>query len=277
MPVSTGAAILGAAGIGAATSLLGGSSQSKGISSAANASNAQAAADRELQRYIYETNRAMNEPWRAGGTDAVMNLRHYLMASGLDSSLLDAYEAKPFDFQADPGYQFRLNEGQRGLERSAAARGGYLSGNALKGLNQYNQNFASNEYNNAFNRWSANTTNEFNRHNTTQSNQFNKLASLAGLGQSAVGQVGNAGAQYANASSNSGWNNANNQANAAMAQGNVNSSMYGGIGNALAYGLNRGVGSGLFGGGSDGGGGNPFSWQPDDGSYTFGTGYTYRY
>jgi hypothetical protein len=277
MPVSTGAAVLGSAVIGAGASLLGGRSQSKGVQQAADTSAAQNQANLELQRYMYDTNRAMNEPWRAGGTDAIMNLRHYLMANGLDSSLMDAYQEQPFNFETDPGYEFRRNEGQNALQRSAAARGSNLSGSNLKALSRYNQDYASGEYNNAFNRWSADQTNRFNRHNTTQTNQYNRLAGLAGVGQQAVGQVGNAGANYANAASNSGWQNANNQGNAAMVQGNINSSMYGGVGNALAYGLNRGIGSGLFGGEQGVGDYNAFSWQPDAGNYTFGTGYEYGY
>lgn len=56
------------------------------------------------------------------------------------------------DFQADPGYAFRLSEGQRGLDRQAAARGGLISGSALKAASRYGQDMASQEYGNAFNR-----------------------------------------------------------------------------------------------------------------------------
>lgn len=51
-----------------------------------------------------------------------------------------------------PGYQFRLNQGQQGIERSAAARGLLRTGGTLKDIGEYNQNFASNEYSNEFNR-----------------------------------------------------------------------------------------------------------------------------
>jgi hypothetical protein len=67
-------------------------------------------------------------------------------------------------FFASPDYNFRRTEGQRGIEQSAAARGGAFSGNALKALNQYNSNLAAGEY----------------------GDYFNRLASVAGIGQTAT-------------------------------------------------------------------------------------------
>lgn len=54
--------------------------------------------------------------------------------------------------QNDPGYQFRLKGGTDALERSAAARGTLRTGGTLKDVLDYGQNFATNEYGNAFNR-----------------------------------------------------------------------------------------------------------------------------
>jgi hypothetical protein len=75
-----------------------------------------------------------------------------------------------------PGYQFRLGEGLKALERSAAARGTLLTGGTLKGLQRYAQDYASNEY----------------------QNRFNQLYSLANLGMGAAGSQANLGSQYAN-------------------------------------------------------------------------------
>jgi len=58
----------------------------------------------------------------------------------------------PSQLANDPYYQFRVNEGQRGLEHSAAARGTLLSGGTLRGLERYRQGVASEEAGNAFNR-----------------------------------------------------------------------------------------------------------------------------
>lgn len=91
------------------------------------------------------------------------------------------------DFQVDPGYQFRMSEGQKALERSAAAKGMSLSGAQLKALTGYNQNFASNEYSNAYNRY-----------NNDQTNLFNRLSAVAGTGQQANQFIGQLGANTAN-------------------------------------------------------------------------------
>jgi hypothetical protein len=90
------------------------------------------------------------------------------------------------DFQKDPGYQFRMDEGEKALEASAAARGGLLSGANLKAIGRYGQDYASGEYSNAYNR--------FNNDRTTR---FNRLSAVAGTGQAATNQVGQQGAQVA--------------------------------------------------------------------------------
>ena len=91
------------------------------------------------------------------------------------------------NWQQDPGYAFRLSEGQKALERSGAAKGMTLSGAQAKALNSYGQGMASQEYGNAYNRY-----------NNDQSNLYNRLAGVAGTGQTATNQVGNLGANMAN-------------------------------------------------------------------------------
>lgn len=127
------------------------------------------------------------------------------------------------DFEQDPGYAFRQAEGQKAIERSAAARGGLLSGAAMKGIERFGQGLASEEYQNAFNRFQSN-----------QNNQFNRFASLAGVGQTANNALQTAGSNYANAIGQIGMNNAANQGNSLMAQGNARASGYLGAGNAFA-------------------------------------------
>lgn len=75
------------------------------------------------------------DPWYAAGTDALGKLQSKI-------------DAGPGEFTESPGYQFRMKEGQKAIERGAAARGGVLSGAALKGGLRYNQDFAANEYDN---------------------------------------------------------------------------------------------------------------------------------
>lgn len=132
---------------------------------------------------------------------------------------------RPFsmaDYEADPGYAFRLSEGMKALEQGAAARGGLLSGNMLKGAQRYGQGLASEEYQNAYNRYQQ-----------QQGNKFNRLASLAGIGQSAVGALGQAGQNYASNVGNIGMSSGANQANALLAAGQSRASSLGGIGQAL--------------------------------------------
>ena len=90
------------------------------------------------------------------------------------------------DFQADPGYAFRLSEGQKALDRQAAARGGLISGGALKAAGRYGQEMGSQQF-----------TNAFNRYQTNRSNQLNPLQSLMGAGQTATNFLGTTGAANA--------------------------------------------------------------------------------
>jgi hypothetical protein len=97
------------------------------------------------------------------------------------------YTPEMFAKGQDPGYQFRLSEGMKGLERSAAARGGLLSGGTLKGIQRYGQDMASQEYQNAFNRYQAERT-----------GTLNPFQAMAGVGQSTANTLGTMGMNYAN-------------------------------------------------------------------------------
>lgn len=107
------------------------------------------------------------------------------------------------DFQADPGYAFRLQEGQKALERSAAAGGRFLGGATLKALTRYGQGQGSQEFGNAYNRFQTN-----------RSTRFNQLAAVAGIGQTASGQLAQLGQTNA-------LTQGNNLMGAATAAGNA--------------------------------------------------------
>lgn len=122
-------------------------------------------------------------------------------------------------FQADPGYQFRMDEGMRALEGSAAARGGLLSGAAMKAIQKYGQGVASQEYGNAYGRYTAD-----------QTNRYNRLAGLVNTGMGATNQTSNAAANFANnASSN------------IIGAGNAAAAGQVGAANALVGGINSGI------------------------------------
>lgn len=138
----------------------------------------------QTQRYIFDQTRADNEPWREAGVTALGLLS--------DPAKLQA------NFTQDPAYQFRLNEGLKAVQGSAAARGMGNSGVALKELTRYGQDFASNEY----------------------GNYYNRLSNLAGVGQMANAQNQQAGANYGNNVSANQIGLGNAQAAAITAQGN---------------------------------------------------------
>lgn len=124
------------------------------------------------------------------------------------------------DFNKDPGYQFRMDQGQQALERSAAARGGLLSGAAIKGALEYGQGFGSNEYSNAYNRFNADRT-----------ARFNRLSAVAGTGQTAATGLNAAGTDFANTYGSNLAAGANARAAGAVNTGNAINSGISSIGN----------------------------------------------
>lgn len=209
-------AILGAGALGAAGSAYSASKASKAQSKAAQ--QGIDAQERMLERQI-----ELQEPFRQGGISAQNQLLTLLgLPGGTAGSAEYGSMAKPFgmdQFQADPGYAFRLSEGMKALENSAAARGGLLSGSTLKGVTRFGQDAASQEYQNAFNRYQI-----------ERNARLNPLQSLMGSGQTATNQL--AGAY--------------GQAGQGLAQGYGNlgqarASSYVGMGNALTGALGQGV------------------------------------
>jgi hypothetical protein len=197
-------------GISPSTALLAGSSAlgalgSLGAASSMSSAN-QAAAD--LNYKIFQEQKALQEPWRAAGVEALNKLRSPEM------------QFTPFSadkFQTDPGYAFRLSEGMKSLDRTAAARGGLLSGSTLKGAQRYGQDLASQEYQNAYNRY-----------NTDYNMRLGPLQTLAGYGQGATNNLAGATNTY-------GANQAENIAN----RGNIGASSYLNATDALARGASQ--------------------------------------
>lgn len=187
----------------------------------------------QLQREMWQAQQAQQQPWMQAGQTALNAL--VPMATNYQKFGMD-------QFQQDPGYAFRLSEGQKALDRQAAARGGLISGGALKAAQRYGQDMGSQEY-----------TNAFNRYQTERSAMLNPLQSLAGVGQTAVNQLGAAGQNYATTAGNIGLLGGANQANALMAGGNIRASQYGTLGRGIDQLYNYGTKNNWFGGGSGGG------------------------
>lgn len=127
------------------------------------------------------------------------------------------------DLEADPIYQERLRvglpEGQNNLMRMMSARGGLESGATLKALTRFNQDYASGE-----------GTNAFNRFQTNRANILNPLQSLAGVGQTTAAQLGN---QAIQTGQSIGQNT--------MGAGNARASGYVGSANAITGAIGNGI------------------------------------
>ena len=209
-------------------SVAGAAISSSGAKSAANTQSA--AADRAAQVGNDQYGQTRNDlaPWRSAGQNALARLdttsmggfdpgaylgqnpdvaaagidpyQHYLQYGKNEGRAFTGMDPNAY-FTASPDYQFRRNEGMRGIEQTNAARGVGRSGNALKALADYNSNLASGEFGN----W------------------WNRQAGLAGVGQNAVNSTAQFGAQ-----------NASNTGNALMAGGDARAS--GIVGGANAWG-----------------------------------------
>jgi hypothetical protein len=176
----------------------------------------------DLASDINKQQLALNAPFYDAGVTGQNRLMD-LLGLGKNTGAADYGKySKDFsmaDYQADPGYAFRLSEGMKQLGRTAAGRGGLISGQTMKGLQDYAQNAASQEYSNAFSRYQTN-----------RSNQLQPLGNLQNVGVSAANQqsatLGNYGANVSNLMGQQG------QAQAAGALGTGNT-----INNAIGSGV----------------------------------------
>ena len=185
------------------SALVGAYSANKAAKAQAGAANRAA----DLQQEQFERQNELQAPFREAGVRALPELEA-------------ASRYTPFgmnQFNADPGYTFRLSEGQKQLDRMAAIRGGQISGSSLKAAARFGQEMGSQEY-----------TNAFNRYQTERNARLNPLQSLAGMAQTSTNQLGAAGQNYANAAGQ-----------ALGAAGQAQASGYMGMANAAAGGLGQ--------------------------------------
>jgi hypothetical protein len=231
-----------------ATAVIG--STAVGLYSANKAAGAQSDAANQaadVSQSQYNQTREDQAPYRAAGVNALNQMQR--TAGNVPSAF--AYDNKgmpgafSFDNAAmfrDPGYAFRLSEGQKALDRTAAARGGLMSGGALKAATRYGQDMGSQEYTNAFNRALTSYNTDVNRENqlygraltgynsgvASENQLYNRQAALAGIGQTSTNYTNSAGAA-----------NAANVGNAVGAAGQANASGYMGQANAVGQGVSQ--------------------------------------
>ena len=216
----TAAAIGGSALLGSYVSTQAGNKQADAAERAAELQAGAARYAADLQQQQYNQNVARQQPFYEAGVNAL-------------PELVQASRYTPFgqeQFQADPGYAFRLSEGQKALERSAAARGGLISGGALKAATRFGQDMGSQEY-----------TNAFNRYQTERAARLNPLQSLTGMGQTTAAGLGAAGQNMASNVGNYGMQGANATAEGYLGAANARASGYMGTTNALTSALGTGL------------------------------------
>jgi hypothetical protein len=197
-----------------------GSKASRDASSAQQQAAAQAS---DVQRDIFERQVELQAPFREAGLKGQNRLLELLgLSEDKNVPGYGKYATAEFGadkFKADPGYAFRMSEGMKALERSAAARGGLLSGATLKGTQRYGQDLASQEYQNAFNRYQA-----------ERAGTLNPYQALSGTAQTSANVLGQqAGALGQSLGSN------------IIGSGNAQASGYIGQANAITGGLGQGI------------------------------------
>lgn len=238
------AGLIAGAGINAVTGLVGAGKQAGAIKSAAKiqADSAKYAADLSAKgmsdslnftKGVYSDAKDYVAPYQAAGTKAIGQLGEGTAPGGV-------FNSSPTSAQVlgqDPGYAFRMQQGQLALERAEAAGGGVGSGGALKAGVQYGQDQASAEYGAAYNRFMQNR----------QSN-FGNLSEIAGLGENANSALTAAGTgasanvahtTLAGTAAQADYltQGANAQAGGLIGQANAWSSALGNIGNVAQQGL----------------------------------------
>jgi hypothetical protein len=179
--------------VSAGASLIGSAMSADAAESAADTQAA--AADRQLaeQRRIFEIQNKQQAPFRGAGYSALNTIGTMLpgeftrydaegMPIGTGSGsgyLTQQFTNQDLNNYLAPNYAFNLEQGQGAVRNLANSSGGLIGGNAIRGVQDYTQNFAGNAYNNAFNQFQ-----------TQRGNIYNTLAGIAGIGQTATNQTG---------------------------------------------------------------------------------------
>lgn len=251
--------------VGAGASLIGGAMASSAASKAAKAqaqsadkaAKLQSESAREalaLEKQMYEEGVKRQQPFYEAGV-AGQNRLVTLLGLGGDpnaegyGSLMKSFSMD--DFRADPGYNFRMKEGLKSLDATAAARGGLISGNALRAAQAFGQELGSQEYQNAYNRYQTN-----------RANIIDPLQKQAGQGGTVATTLGSAGANYASGAGNTMMTSAANIGNLNVAAGNARASGYTGAADAWNRALGGAAGtivSGLNANQMYGSGYNPYN------------------
>lgn len=178
---------------------------------------------------------AAYDPYQQAGLAGQNQLLNYLGigadtgSQGYGQYANAQFTPEAFAANQDPGYGFRVKEGLKAVDAQAAARGGLISGAALKASQRFGQDMASQEYQNAFNRYQTSrqaTLAPYERLQTTGMGAAGGLSNAAGgYGTNALGAYGGYGAAANNAYGNYG-------ATAGNAYGSLGTGLYNATGTA---------------------------------------------
>ncbi len=218
---ATGWAVLGTAAVGAYSSHKAASAQSDASQAGIAQSDRQFDISRQDQLDQLAQQRTDSQPYRDAGTQSLKQLMAGTAPGGEFS--------KPFsmaDYTEDPGYQFRLQEGEAGIQRQAAANGSRYSGAVLKALSRFDSGQASQEYGAAYSRY-----------NNDQTTKFNRLSGLAGTGQTTTQALSTAGQQVNSNIAQLGNANSTRVGGYAQDAAEATASGYVGVGNAVNSGI----------------------------------------
>ena len=184
--------------------------QAKAAKSYGNSANSQTQAVMEM---YYQTREDL-EPYMKYGSAGLKKYYNLL-------------ETGPGEFEADPGYEFRLGEGTKAIDRLAAAKGETFSGKRGKALIDYAQDYASNEYSKFMNRYYK---------------KLDAYGNLMTMGQAAAAKVGAAGQTAIGQSANIQMGAAEARASSYINQGDI----WGNVATQAAGGLGSYGGAGRY-------------------------------
>jgi hypothetical protein len=197
------------------------------------------------------TTQGQQQPYLQAGTQGLSSLENLLGVGGGNGqagygSLMQGYGSfsAPTAAQAEaqPGYQFQLQQGLNSLQNSAAAQGTLLSGGTAAGIEQYGQQAATQDYSNVYNQMLGTYQTNYNTFQQNQANEYNRLSGLTNTGQqsadvlaqaqqAAAGNVGNVLTQQSNIQGNTLGNIGAAQAAGTVGQANAYTGAIGNVSN----------------------------------------------
>ena len=165
-----------------------------GSKGAQGAASTQAAASADAQKQLqtnYQSLAPNYTPYQNLGNQGAQTLSNAIPQLTAQVPQYQSFTAQDLNANLAPNYAFQLQQGQNATNLANNATGGLIGGNALKGLQDYTQNYASGAYQNALTNYMGQQNQGFNQNQTQQTNIFNRLSGIANIGQSAVSGLSN--------------------------------------------------------------------------------------